>query len=51
MPVGAQLMLSQIAAKFGGHKMAAGAHLPDPIDKAKQIILKQVETHLPKVQD
>ncbi|MBN1392974.1 MAG: bifunctional oligoribonuclease/PAP phosphatase NrnA [Sedimentisphaerales bacterium] len=35
----------EIAAKFGGggHKMAAGAHLPGPMEKAKQLIHQQVK--------
>jgi len=34
----------KIAAKFGGggHKMAAGAHLPGPVENAKQLILNAV---------
>jgi phosphoesterase RecJ-like protein len=34
----------KIAAKFGGggHKMAAGAHLPGPIEDAKKLILNAV---------
>ncbi len=34
----------KIAEKFGGggHKMAAGAHLPGPLEKAKQLILDAV---------
>jgi phosphoesterase RecJ-like protein len=36
--------VSKIAAKFGGggHKMAAGAHLPGPIDNAKKLILAEM---------
>jgi phosphoesterase RecJ-like protein len=32
--------VSEIAAKFGGggHKMAAGVHLPGPLKDAKQLI-------------
>ena len=35
----------KIAQKFGGggHKMAAGAHLPGPLENAKQIIKTEVE--------
>jgi phosphoesterase RecJ-like protein len=35
----------EIAAKFGGggHKMAAGAHLPGSMEKAKQLIHQQVK--------
>jgi phosphoesterase RecJ-like protein len=34
----------KIAAKFGGggHKMAAGTHLPGPIEKAKKLILAEM---------
>jgi phosphoesterase RecJ-like protein len=34
----------EIAAKFGGggHKTAAGAHLPGPIEKAKELILAEM---------
>jgi phosphoesterase RecJ-like protein len=34
----------KIAAKFGGggHKLAAGAHLPGPIDNAKKLVLNTV---------
>jgi bifunctional oligoribonuclease and PAP phosphatase NrnA len=34
----------KVAAKFGGggHKMAAGAHLPGPIDNAKKLILAKM---------
>jgi len=35
----------KIAAKFGGggHKMAAGVHLPGPVENAKQLITAEVE--------
>jgi len=35
----------KIAQKFGGggHKMAAGAHLPGPLENAKQIIFEQIK--------
>jgi phosphoesterase RecJ-like protein len=38
----------KIAEKFGGggHKMAAGAHLPGPIDNAKTLILAEVKNRL-----
>jgi phosphoesterase RecJ-like protein len=34
----------EIAAKFGGggHKAAAGTHLPGPLEKAKQLILTEM---------
>jgi phosphoesterase RecJ-like protein len=40
----------QIAQKFGGggHKMAAGAHLPGPLENAKQLILDAVAERLSK---
>jgi phosphoesterase RecJ-like protein len=40
----------KIAVKFGGggHKMAAGAHLPGPIENAEKIILAEVKKHLEK---
>jgi phosphoesterase RecJ-like protein len=36
--------VSKIAAKFGGggHKMAAGAHLPGPIENVKKLILTEI---------
>ncbi len=36
--------VSKIAAKFGGggHKMAAGTHLPGPMEKAKKLILAEM---------
>ena len=36
--------VSKIATKFegGGHKMAAGAHLPGPIENAKKLILAEM---------
>jgi phosphoesterase RecJ-like protein len=35
----------EIASKFGGggHKMAAGAHMPGPIEKAKELVYQQVK--------
>ncbi len=38
----------QIAAKFGGggHKMAAGVHLPGPLNNAKRLIFEQVRQQL-----
>jgi phosphoesterase RecJ-like protein len=38
----------QIAQKFGGggHKMAAGAYLPGPLQNAKQLIKTEVEKQL-----
>jgi len=38
----------EIAQKFGGggHKMAAGAHLPGPLQSAKQLMLVEVEKYL-----
>jgi phosphoesterase RecJ-like protein len=38
----------KIAKKFkgGGHKMAAGAHLPGPIEKAKKLILAEMAEQL-----
>jgi len=35
----------KIAAKFGGggHTMAAGAHLPGPLENAKQLIMAEIE--------
>jgi len=40
--------VNEIAAKFGGggHKMAAGAYLPGPVENAKQIILDLVAEKL-----
>lgn len=40
----------QIAQKFGGggHKMAAGAHLPGPLEDAKQVIFDAVAERLSK---
>jgi phosphoesterase RecJ-like protein len=40
----------KIAAKFGGggHKMAAGAYLSGPIEKAKQLVNQQVEQEFAK---
>jgi bifunctional oligoribonuclease and PAP phosphatase NrnA len=40
----------KVAEKFGGggHKMAAGAHLPGPIENAKKLILAEVKKHLEK---
>ena len=37
--------VSEIAAKFGGggHKTAAGAHLPGPLENAKRLIKSEVE--------
>jgi nanoRNase/pAp phosphatase (c-di-AMP/oligoRNAs hydrolase) len=39
-----KINVSKIAAKFGGggHKMAAGTHLPGPIEKAKKLIFNAV---------
>jgi phosphoesterase RecJ-like protein len=41
--------VSEIAAQFGGggHKMAAGAFVPGPIDNARQLILDAVTERLP----
>jgi phosphoesterase RecJ-like protein len=38
----------EIAEKFGGggHKMAAGAHLPGPLEKAKKLILTEMTNRL-----
>ena len=40
--------VSQIAAKFGGggHTMAAGTFLPGPLEHAKELIFREVETRL-----
>jgi len=40
--------VSQIAAKFGGggHKMAAGVHLPGPLENAQQLINAEIEKQL-----
>jgi phosphoesterase RecJ-like protein len=41
----------KIAAKFGGggHKMAAGAHLPGPIENAKKFIYQQIEQEFDEI--
>lgn len=40
--------VSEIAAKFGGggHKMAAGAYLPGPLENAKQLIMAEIRREL-----
>ncbi len=40
----------KIAQKFGGggHKMAAGAHLPGPLEDAKQLIFEHIKRELSK---
>jgi len=40
----------EVAAKFGGggHKMAAGAHLPGPLENAKYLIMAEVEKQFQK---
>ena len=41
----------KIAAKFGGggHTMAAGVHLPGPVENAKQLILNEMEEQFKKL--
>jgi phosphoesterase RecJ-like protein len=40
--------VSQIATKFGGggHKMAAGTHLPGPLENAKHLIIEEIKKQL-----
>ncbi len=40
----------RIAEKFGGggHKMAAGTHLPPPLETARQTIKAEIEKQLDK---
>jgi phosphoesterase RecJ-like protein len=41
----------KIATKFGGggHKMAAGAHLPGPIENAKELVLAEIKKYFEKL--
>ena len=41
----------KIAQKFGGggHKMAAGAHLPGPLENAKQLIFEQLKEQFAEI--
>ncbi|UCF44259.1 MAG: hypothetical protein JSV99_04920 [Planctomycetota bacterium] len=41
----------EIAAKFGGggHTTAAGAHLPGPLQKAKELILAEMTQHFKRL--
>lgn len=43
--------VSEIAAKFGGggHKMAAGAHLPGPLENAKQVVFEQLKEQFAEI--
>lgn len=38
-----------IAQKFGGggHKTAAGAHLPGPVENAKKLIMAEIQKYFP----